>query len=365
MNAGKIIRSAGSSVELKQTAGLFDCLLKHKVVETTATFDWKGPKITKETWDQILAYFDWTQQMHKSEAQLRLFVHPEHGWLAWAFPQKGGTGMSSSEIDNEDAKKQRAEFIPAGYLAFGTVHHHCECGAFQSGTDERDESPVDGLHITVGDMNKERYSLDCRLYLKGNKFEPDLAAFYDIGLEHEPHLEWMASVGYEVGSARSHIAKMAMSTPAPRDTPFPALWKENYILPPPMPVHAYQLSHGGYNGQGFGPGKTTGVVSTEVGSVNGLVEQETREAAGKVLEELAEWAEENKYTLKEVVEVIEDMGKCIDNDLRAEIFGRLYFENLNMDDLVDELRRRERAIKEEMTTDKPQGLIAGWDGYGD
>ena len=363
MNAAKLITSAGKSVEFKQANGLFDCLMKHKVSETTATFDWKGPKITEEAWNQILSFFQWSFKQNRSESQVRLFVHPEHGWLAWAFPQQG-MGMTTREVENEDSKKQRAEIVPPGYLAFGTAHHHCDMSAFQSGTDERDEEGVDGLHITVGDIGKEKFSMDTRLYIKGNKFTPNMGAFFDIGAEHEPHLEWMATVGYKTDEARDHIARLMMCLPVAEDTLFPELWKSNYIIPPPMPLPA-QFNHGGYNGQGFGPGKTTGAVSTEVGSVNGLVEQETREAAGKVLEELAEWAEKNKYTLKEVVDVIEDMGECIDNDLRSEIFGRLYFENLDMEDLVDELRRRERAIKEEMTTDKPQGLIACWDGYGD
>ena len=90
MNAGKIISSAGKSVEIKQCVGLFDCLMEHKVSETTAKFNWTGPKISEEMWREVLAFFRWSQVNHKSEAQVRLFVHAEHGWLAWAFPQQGG-----------------------------------------------------------------------------------------------------------------------------------------------------------------------------------------------------------------------------------------------------------------------------------
>jgi hypothetical protein len=37
---------------------------------------------------------------------------------------------------------------------FGTVHHHCSSSAFQSGTDHSDELSREGLHFTIGNLDK-------------------------------------------------------------------------------------------------------------------------------------------------------------------------------------------------------------------
>lgn len=363
MNAGKIKSSSDYSVEFKQAAGLFECLMKHKVTSTEADFDWKGPRMSPETWDQILSFFQWTFKQNRSESQVRLFVHPEHGWLPWAFPQKG-MGMTTVEIDNEEAKHQRATLIPPGYLAFGTVHHHCEMSAFQSGTDRRDEESVDGLHITVGDLGKEKLSLDARLYLKGNKFDPNLGAFFDIGPEHEPHLEWMGSVGYSTDEARNHIAKRILLTPVTDDTPFPALWKDNYIIPPPVIVQPHQnFQHHVVSGaQGKTLGKTNGVASTGgVGSMNGFVDEQ---AAGEVLDDLGVWVSKSKYSMAELYRAITDLGTDPDSEIKIEIVDMLAFSQITPEDLLDEMRRRERVVKSEITDHNQGQSLVGWDNYG-
>ena len=361
MNAAKLITSAGKSVEFKQANGLFDCLMKHKVSETTATFDWKGPKITEEAWNQILSFFQWSFKQNRSESQVRLFVHPEHGWLAWAFPQQG-MGMTTREVENDDSKKQRAEIVPPGYLAFGTVHHHCDMSAFQSGTDERDEEGVDGLHITVGDIGKEKFSMDTRLYIKGNKFTPNMGAFFNIGAEHEPHLEWMATVGYKTDEARDHIARLMMCLPVSEDTLFPELWKSNYIIPPPPPP--YQPNHHTGNFQHTmvgGPGKTNGVASAaEAGSMNSSTDMFS---AGEVLDELGLWVKNSKYSEAELYRAINNMGDDLDDELKEEIYSRLYFENITAEDLRDEMRRRERVAKNEMEVHNQSQSLIAWDGY--
>lgn len=250
MQSAKIIASKGKSVELKELEGIFSCLLEHKVAETSAQFEYTGPKISPECWDQVLRFFKWSYFDSKSEAQVRLFVHPEHGWMAHAFPQKGGTGMTTKEIESEDAKTQRAA-IPAGYTAFGTVHHHCSMSAFQSGVDQEDESSVDGLHITVGNVDKEQMDLHCRIYVKGNKFEPNLAAFWDIGGEMLPFVELIKSLAFSEDQVADKIARRQMGKSPPvitgTEIGFPQQWKENYILPA-RSAHSWDWQSGQHDG---------------------------------------------------------------------------------------------------------------------
>lgn len=222
--------SSGKSVEIKEIAGVFSCLLEHKVSETKAQFEYTGPRIAPETWNEILGFFRWSQETHQSEAQVRLFVHPEQGWLAFAFPQEGGTGMTTKEIDGVEFQRQRAELIPAGFTAFGTVHHHCNSPAFQSGTDSHDEASQDGLHITVGNILADKHSIHCRVYLKAHMFEPRMNAFWDIGDAARETLEMVSNLGFDIFEVADRMARQQMCVPVPKDSPFPPQWKENYLV---------------------------------------------------------------------------------------------------------------------------------------
>ena len=228
-----ITQSSGKAVEFRESAGIFKCLLEHEVSKTKASFEWTGPKINPQAWAEMLAFFKWTQVTEKSEAQVRLFVHPEEGWKIWAFPQKGGTGMTTKEEDNEEAKRQRA-LIGEGYVPFGTVHHHCNCTAFQSGTDAADEVSVDGLHITIGKMEDPQHDIHCRLYFKGHKFEPNMSAFWDIGPAAMEIIQTLVGLGFKAEEVADRMARKQMCVPAAADLPFNDQWKTNYILPPKM-----------------------------------------------------------------------------------------------------------------------------------
>jgi hypothetical protein len=175
--------SSGKAAEIKGFPGVFSCLLEHEVTKTKATFDWTGPKISPKVWAQVMEFFEWTYQTEKSESQVRLFVHPEHGWAAWAFPQEGGTGMTSREepMTCDASTEQRKQFSDTlGWLYWGTVHHHCSAGAFASGTDDANEKDQEGIHITIGHMDKAVRDFHCRMYVKGHKFEPMMHHFWQL-----------------------------------------------------------------------------------------------------------------------------------------------------------------------------------------
>ena len=126
------------------------------VDEDEPTLEWKGGKIPIAVWNQVLSFFKWSYDETHSETQVRLLYHPkDNHWVAWAFPQEHGTGMTAKEIDGDEKDKQRAKF--AGYTACGTVHHHCSSGAFQSSVDHNNEISQDGVHITVGNMDQDMY----------------------------------------------------------------------------------------------------------------------------------------------------------------------------------------------------------------
>lgn len=231
--AAIISASSGKSVEFREMPGIFSCLLQHKVAETKADFEYTGPQFTRDQWNEMLAFFKWTYDTEKSEAQVRLFVHPTRGWKIWAFPQSGGTGMTTKEVANEDATKQRAE-IGEGYEAFGTIHHHCAAQAFQSGTDTHDETTVDGLHITIGKLDEKMHDLHARLYIKSHKFDVNMSAFWDIGDEVRASLKAVRELGFDVANIEDKAARRQMCVPAESNLKFNDQWKANYLLHKPQ-----------------------------------------------------------------------------------------------------------------------------------
>jgi hypothetical protein len=371
MKAGKIIESSGKSVENKSYPGLFDCVLEHKVSETGATFNWSGPKITPAMWSEILAFFQWTYKEHKSEAQVRLFVHPEKGWMAWAFPQKGGTSLATKEEDNEDSKKQRAEQIPEGYVAFGTVHHHCSISAFQSSTDTDDEKAVDGLHITVGSMDKEQFTIHSRLYIKGNKFEPDMSAFWDIGKEFIDKILFVAELGFSITELVDKTARKQMCVPAPIETQFPKMWHDNYIIEKPV-VTTYG---GRYEWQDKQKGSnivtpTTGhnTPGTEVKTDAGddetmtVIKRTKKEKQNMtimdVFDDIIVMAGLNHTTDWELTRVIEFLGNDSEFKLIQAIFDALHHTRYQLVDLFDEHERREAEEEAEEAAEEARKELA-------
>lgn len=243
--------------------GLLECKLAHQIKETKGTFIYNGPKIPPEVWNEILSFFKWCYTTYKSECQVRLYVSPtQHTWRAWAFPQEANTGMTARELDNEDARTQRAELNmnPPDWILFGTVHHHCAAGAFQSGTDETNEKNQDGLHITVGKMDEKKHDIHARFYRKGLKFTPDLSWFYDVEPALAEVTAWIESCpakSLKVSSVnimgfkdKDELAKSLMCEPS--EVEFPQAWKENIVdIRPTGPAIVPYVHTGGTQGSSY------------------------------------------------------------------------------------------------------------------
>lgn len=211
------------------------------ISEDEPTLAWKGGKIPIAVWHEVLSFFKWSYDETKSETQVRLLYHPEKNhWVAWAFPQEHGTGMTAKEIDGEEKDKQRSKF--SGYTACGTVHHHCSSGAFQSSVDHKNEINQDGIHLTVGHMDKDEYDLDARVCRKGVMYGCNLGEWFDY-----PD-EWN---GVIPAKYISPALEEQLITP-PLESSFPLEWKSNLIKVKRNPVYNNPYS-GGYSYQSNHP----------------------------------------------------------------------------------------------------------------
>jgi hypothetical protein len=213
-------------VQSREVPGLLACRIECEVKTAKGRLDYAGPKFAPELWHQVLSFFRWTHKEMNSESQVRLYVNPKlRRWGAWAFPQEARTGMSARELPAVETLEQaRARFASWGsepsddWLYFGTAHHHCSAGAFQSGTDEQNEWNQDGLHLTVGKMEAEQHDVHARFYLDGNCYEPDLSRFWPV----EAGLAAMVPA-----SLHHELARFQMGARVTVD--FPDAWRQNLV----------------------------------------------------------------------------------------------------------------------------------------
>jgi hypothetical protein len=242
-------------VDQQNTEGLMEFSINHEIKETKAFINYVGPKIPKEEWAKILSFFKWTYETWKSESQARLFVNVKEGtWRAWVFPQESGTGMSAREIDGDEHRKQHHELFGDNldWVLFGTVHHHCGCSAFQSGTDRSNEENQDGLHITMGKMDEKVHDIHARFYRKKWQLEKalDMSNFWDVSGHVASIPEFCKRfIPHDFGDK---VAREQMCQPSAVE--FPEQWKSNVITnPKPESTTTVYPKVYGNNGHSYHP----------------------------------------------------------------------------------------------------------------
>lgn len=182
------------------------------------TFQWTGAKIPYGLWQQIVSFMKWSQATHKAEAHLALFYNTEEKiWAAWAFPQVC-IGMTV-RLKEDDARfaEDRKKF-GKGWIMAGSVHHHCEGGAFQSSVDSADEMNKEGIHITIGKTSSEEIDIHARQVWMGVMVTTSILDW--VGMP-----DWVDAFVPKKLSAR--LKKPLFESPALVD--FPEEWKTRII----------------------------------------------------------------------------------------------------------------------------------------
>jgi len=85
-------------------------------------------------------------------------------------------------IPEQEVTSASLDYISEGiYNVIGTIHSHNKMSAFHSGTDDADESQFDGIHITMGDMDKISFpSFSCSVTKNGERFMFSLDEMIDF-----------------------------------------------------------------------------------------------------------------------------------------------------------------------------------------
>ncbi len=123
-----------------------------KLPKIPAVFVWK----IKEFFRKVVAEY-------RSESEVSLYFNKELGIYKIYVPKQ--------EVSHASVKYQRigTTHLPEfdGFLEVGTIHSHCDFGAFHSGVDVGDEHNFDGLHITFGHNDKDTFSISASLVVNG------------------------------------------------------------------------------------------------------------------------------------------------------------------------------------------------------
>jgi hypothetical protein len=136
------IKEIGQLAEVKSNAKLFVQKLPYEILKKVEAF-----------FREVYAEFH-------SEAIVLLYVN-------------GGSFKWHLEIPKQKVRGLHVSYEPLsvtppdGYELFGTIHSHAGVGAFHSGTDDNDEYHMDGLHITIGNVDLPSCSYAARWMLSG------------------------------------------------------------------------------------------------------------------------------------------------------------------------------------------------------
>lgn len=177
---------AGNGTYLHKDTGLVRCFVKVKNVPSLPDLDaasWVSlnlPKLPEEDVQKIKQFFSQVVKLHRTEASTTLYFNKETQTFKVHVPEQ-----SVSHGGVQYTRKLTEEEMPEyeGYLRVGTIHSHCDFGAFHSGTDVGDEEDFDGLHVTFGNNGDDEFTISASVVVNGKRTKVDPLNVLD-GIKH-------------------------------------------------------------------------------------------------------------------------------------------------------------------------------------
>lgn len=141
--------------------------------EPTIEFRLKLPKIPGSIIGQALTFFRQVFKQHKSEAYVTLLFSAKlNQYRLWCPAQTVSHGSVDYDRTDQPSFEDRNS---NDWQMCGTIHSHCDFSAYHSGTDIGDEDTFDGIHITLGHVNRAQFSMEASVAInrKREKLEPE------------------------------------------------------------------------------------------------------------------------------------------------------------------------------------------------
>lgn len=124
----------------------------------------KLPKLPRAHFQMILGFFREIHEVYDSEAIILLHYSAEKKEYRLVCPEQtvSATGIGYKASERID-----------GFQLVGSIHSHNTMPAFHSSIDVGDEKNFDGLHVTVGNLDREYFSACSSIVLNNNRFSVD------------------------------------------------------------------------------------------------------------------------------------------------------------------------------------------------
>ena len=182
---------AGNGIWVHKDTGICRCFVPVKDIPFIADLNVSAeisvdlPKIPAQHVWTIKEFFKKVVAVHASEAEVTLYYRKDIQDFKIHVAEQT---VSHSSVNY---KREGNVHIPGidGYLKVGTIHSHCDFGAFHSSTDVGDEEEFDGLHVTFGHNNKDVFSISASYVVNGyrTKIDPlDVLEGIEAKIEEKP-----------------------------------------------------------------------------------------------------------------------------------------------------------------------------------
>lgn len=139
-----------------------------EVGNPTGFFSWgETPPVPPEICAQIVDFFRRIWDKHRTEAEVLLTARIEMNdgvpsikeWRVFIPTQKVSMGGVQSVYE--------PSHIARGHMVVGTMHSHCNFSAFHSGTDLGDANRMDGVHFTIGFVDRDEPQVVAMVSISG------------------------------------------------------------------------------------------------------------------------------------------------------------------------------------------------------
>lgn len=141
--------------------------------EPTIEFRLKLPKVPASIIGQALTFFRKVFDKYKSESYVTLLYSAKlNEYRLWCPAQKVTHGSVNYDRTDQPSFEDRKT---NDWQMCGTIHSHCDFSAFHSSTDVGDEASFDGIHITLGHVNRAQFSMEASVAISNTreKLEPE------------------------------------------------------------------------------------------------------------------------------------------------------------------------------------------------
>jgi hypothetical protein len=141
------------------------------------------PKLPQEVIYKALLFFRKVYNKHHAEAIVLLaYNEAQKEYKLFCPKQKVSGGHIDYDRDlserlttvRENEDSDWLALLEDGYTKVGTIHSHCNFQAFHSGTDTGDEASFNGVHITLGHVVDQEFSVAASLALNDYREEVDV-----------------------------------------------------------------------------------------------------------------------------------------------------------------------------------------------